>query len=309
MIWLKGGGFMDWLTKMNAAIDYIESNLADDIDFAVVAMKACCSSYNFQRMFSFITDTTLAEYVRHRRLTQAALELQNTHAKVLDIAIKYGYDSSTSFARAFSSLHGITPSEARKTGVQLKAYPKMSFQISIKGESAMDYRIETKEAFDIFGIEAVCSLAGAEGFLTPAELWQKCHKDGEYERLAANAGEPPAFTKQSSCKVHAVEYYRKTEENTFPYMLFAFASTDSNADGYKTIRIPAQTYAVFSSETFKKKYKDKNFFDILAIMQKAFYSEWLPTAKYERADGANFEIYGGTNEDLTVELWYPVTAK
>ena len=300
---------MDWLTKMNAAIDYIEGNLADDIDFTVVAMKACCSSYNFQRMFSFITDTTLAEYVRRRRLTQAALELQNTHAKVLDIAVKYGYDSSTSFARAFSSLHGITPSEARQAGVQLKAYPKMSFQISIKGDSAMDYRIETKETFDIFGVEAVCSLTGAEGFLTPAELWQKCHRDGEYERLAANAGEPPTFTAKGSCKVHAVEYYRKTEENTFPYMLFAFATKDSNTDDYKTIRIPAQTYAVFSSETFEKKYIDKDFFEILAIMQKAFYSEWLPTAKYERADGANFEIYGGTNDNLTVELWYPVVAK
>jgi AraC family transcriptional regulator len=92
---------MDWLTKMNAAIDYIENNLTGEIDYGVVAMKACCSSYNFQRMFSFITDTTLAEYIRRRRLTQAALELQETSARVLDVAIKYGYDSSTSFARDF----------------------------------------------------------------------------------------------------------------------------------------------------------------------------------------------------------------
>ena len=299
---------MDWLTKMNAAIDYIENNLTDEIDFGVVAMKACCSSYNFQRMFSFITDTTLAEYVRRRRLTQAALELQNTNAKVLDIAVKYGYDSSTSFARAFSALHGITPSEARQTGTRLRAYPKMSFQISIKGESAMDYRIETKEAFEVFGIEAVCSLTGAEGFSTPADLWQKCHKNGEYERLVANAGALPSFV-QGSCKVHAVENYRKTEENTFAYMLCAFVSKDSKTEGYKTVRIPAQTYAVFSSETFKRDYKENDFFKILDIMQKAFYSEWLPTANYERADGANFEIYGGHGEDLTVELWYPVVAK
>jgi len=297
---------MDWLTKMNAAIDYIENNLADEIDFNVVAMKACCSSYNFQRMFSFITGISLAEYIRRRRLTQAALELQNTDIKVIDVAVKYGYDSATSFARAFSLLHGLTPSQAKQAGAKLRAYPKISFQISIKGESGMDYRIETKEAFDVFGIETVCSLTGAEGFLSPADLWQKCHKDGEYERLVSNAGDLPDFVPKGLCKVHAVECYRKTEENTFPYMLCAFASKNSNTEMYKTVHIPAQTYAIFSSEKFKW---DDDFFEVFTTMQKRFYSEWLPTAKYEKADSAGFEIYGGTEEYGHIELWYPIVSK
>ena len=137
---------MDMLMKMNAALDYIEKNLTAEIDFLTVAQQAGCSSYNFQRMFSFVTDVSLAEYIRRRRLTQAAVELQNSGAKVIDVAMKYGYDSLVSFARAFTNLHGITPSNAKQPGVELKAYPRISFQISIKGEKEMNYRIETKEA-------------------------------------------------------------------------------------------------------------------------------------------------------------------
>jgi AraC family transcriptional regulator len=131
--------YMDWLTKMNCALDYIEENLTEEIDYGDVAAKACCSSYNFQRMFSFITDCPLAEYIRRRRLTQAALELQNTDGRVIDIAVKYGYESAAAFAKAFAALHGLTPTEARQDGAPLKAYPRISFHISIKGEKEMDY--------------------------------------------------------------------------------------------------------------------------------------------------------------------------
>lgn len=297
---------MDWLSKMNSAIDYIENNLIYEIDFNKVAQKACCSSYNFQRMFSFITDTTLAEYIRRRRLTQAALELQNTNLKVIDISMKYGYNSATSFARAFTALHGLTPTEARKPGVQLKAYPKISFQISIKGEKEMDYRIETKEAFDIFGIETIVSLIGEEGYLSPTELWQKCHQNGEYERLHGNSGNSLDFIAQDLCKIHGVENYCKTEKNTFSYMLCSFVSESSNTDGYKVVHIPAQTYAIFPSEKFRW---DDDFSSVLSNLQKRFYTEWLPTANYERAEGANFEIYGGTSEYGYIELWYPIVKK
>lgn len=297
---------MDWLIKMNSAIDYIEVNLTGEIDFNMVAMKACCSSYNFQRMFSFITDITLAEYIRRRRLTQAALDLQNTELKVIDVAVKYGYENATSFARAFKALHGVTPVEAKHEGVILKAYPKITFQISIKGEKEMDYRIETKEAFDVFGIETICSLKGEIGYLSPGQLWQQCHQNGEYERLFSNAGKLPSFVAQDLCKIHGVEYYRKTEENTFPYMLCAFVSKESNTEGYKIVHIPAQTYAIFPSKRFKW---DDDFGKVLTTLQKRFYSEWLPTSDYDRAEGANFEIYGGTEEYGYIELWYPVIKK
>jgi len=302
---------MDWLTKMNAAIDYIENNLTGKIDLNVVAQKACCSSYNFQRMFSFITDIPLAEYIRRRRLTQAALELQNANTKVIDIAIKYGYDSSTSFARAFTTLHGLTPTEAKQDGVKLKAYPKISFQISIKGDVSMDYRIETKEAFDVFGIETICSLTGAEGFLEPPELWEKSHENGEYERLASSAGDIPKFVSdgfatKDLCKIHAVSDHRKTEDNTFPYMMCAFVSKNSNTDGFKTVHIPSQTYAIFPSRKFKW---GDDFHETLAVLHKRIFSEWFPTANYEKAEGPDFEIYGGTEEYGYIELWFPIVSK
>ena len=102
---------MEWVDKMNAALDYIEDNLTENIDFEEVARRACCSSYNFQRMFSFITDTSLAEYIRRRRMSAAALDLQKSDVKVIDVAMKYGYESPISFSRAFSKVQGITTNE------------------------------------------------------------------------------------------------------------------------------------------------------------------------------------------------------
>ena len=163
---------MDVLKRMSQALDYIEENLTDKIDFEAVAQKAYCSSYNFQRMFSFITDVTLAEYIRRRRLTQAALELQNSDISIFDIAVKYGYESSAAFYRPFYHLHGIKPGAARKEGVALKAYPKITLQISVKGEKSMEYRIKSKPAFDIYGIETICSTIGDENYPTTGQHWQ-----------------------------------------------------------------------------------------------------------------------------------------
>lgn len=143
---------MDSIKKMNEALSFVEENLTDEIDYKEVARLAFCSEYHFQRMFSFLAGVSLSEYVRRRRLTIAAFELIKNDIKIIDIAIKYGYSSPDSFTRAFQNLHGITPSEARNNGHSLKAYPRMTFQLSIKGGSEMNYRIEEKEAFQIVGI-------------------------------------------------------------------------------------------------------------------------------------------------------------
>lgn len=297
---------MDWVRRMNCALDYVESNLANEIDMYTVAQMACCSSYNFQKMFSFITGISLAEYIRHRRLTLAALEINNSDVKIIDVALKYGYESPVSFTRAFQTMHGITPTLARNDGAILKAYPRMSFQISIKGESEMEYRIETKEGFDVFGIETVSSSVGDESYQSPAQLWQQCQKNGSYEKLFKDSGDLPSFISQDLCKIHGAINYRKTEKNTFPYMLCSFVGRNSNTEGYKIAHIPAQTYAIFPSKKFKW---DEDFFTVLTTLQKRFYSEWLPTSNYEKVDGAEFEIYGGTQEYGYIELWYPVVKK
>lgn len=295
---------MDLLDKMNNALDYIEENLAGEIDIGIVAQKACCSPYNFQRMFSFITDTSLAEYIRRRRLTQAGIELQNSSMKVIDLAIKYGYDSASSFSRAFQAVHQVTPTLARTAGVSLKAYPKISFQISIKGDKPMDYRIESKEAFQMFGIEKVFKTEGNEEFpRNPHELWDQCRSNGEYNRLMENAGELPPFLNEDLCKIHGTCGYKNTGKESFPYLLCAFVGKSSKMDGYTVVDIPAQTWAIFPSGKFRW----NQVVDVINSMNKRIFSEWLPTSGYRQAEGADIEVYGGDSEFGYVELWYPVS--
>ncbi|GGA16770.1 AraC family transcriptional regulator [Paenibacillus marchantiophytorum] len=295
---------MEWLERMNRAIDYIEANLTGEIKLREAAHMACCSSYQFQRMFSFITDVTLAEYIRRRRLTLAALELQHGGAaKVIDVALKYGYESPISFARAFNSLHGITPAMARQEGIALKAYPRLSFLITIKGAMAMNYRIETKESFEVFGIEGVFRVdGGGEAPQTPAKLWEQSLANSDVKRLETCAGDLPAFVSQDLHAVHAVCSYRKTGLDTFPYMLCAFKREGSNTDGYTTVNIPAHTWAIFPSEP----HPWNQFGATIETLYKRFYTEWLPTAGYEQVDGVEFEMYGAKDDLNYIELWFAV---
>lgn len=123
---------MDWLKQLNLAMDYIENNLEGKISYDTAARLACCSTYHFQRMFSYLAGVSLSEYIRRRRLTLAGFELQTGRVKVTDTALKYGYESPEAFSRAFKKLHGVLPASVRDAGVSLKAYPKMSFSITIK---------------------------------------------------------------------------------------------------------------------------------------------------------------------------------
>lgn len=132
---------MEWLTQLSKAIEYIERNLDQEINYEEAARIANCSTYYFQRIFSYIAGVTLSEYIRRRKMTQAGFDLQTKHLKVLDVALKYGYNSPTSFNRAFQSVHGITPTAARNKGSKLNAYPAISFTLKVTGGEAMSYRI------------------------------------------------------------------------------------------------------------------------------------------------------------------------
>lgn len=307
---------MDLLTRMSLAIAYVEDNLTGEINQEELARIACCSAYNFYRMFSFITDISLTEYIRRRRLTLAAIELQNSDIKVIDLALKYGYDSPVSFSRAFQTLHGVTPTEARFDGVTLKAYPRISFQILIKGEKKMEYRIESKEAFQVFGYESIFKTDGsginsdilhdnASHQNNPHEMWNQNYANGAYEKLEADAGDLPDFVNPNLRKVHGVCDYKETEPGTFAYMQCAFRGKNSKIDGYSVAEIPAHTWVIFQSEKFKW---DK-VVEVVNHLNKRFYSEWLPTAEYEQIDGLNFEVYGGDADMGYVELWYAVQKK
>ena len=304
---------MDWLTRMNAALAYVEDNLTDEIHYETLAKIACCSSHNFFRMFSFITEVSLSEYIRRRRLTLAALELQNSDMKIVDLAGKFGYDSPVSFSRAFQALHGITPSEARTGGVTLKAYPRLSFQISIKGEKEMDYRIESKEAFQVFGRERVVkseeeTVIDAEIELIDVNLsgsWDDCDNKAAYEKLKEDAGDLPNFVNKNLGKVNDIFGYRETEsDDTFPYMMFAFRGSNSKVDGYTVADIPAHTWAIFPSGF------EKNGYDTAIVsLYKRICSEWLPTSNYEPVSSLEIELHGADGESGYMEVWLPVKKK
>ena len=142
---------MDSLNSMNKALIYIEEHLTEDIDYNEISKIAFCSEYHFKRMFSYLSGISLSEYIRRRRLTLAALDLKNRNLRIIDVAIKYGYNSADSFSRAFQSMHGILPSEARSENTKIKAFPRMTFQLSIQGGCAMNYRIVEKEPFNLIG--------------------------------------------------------------------------------------------------------------------------------------------------------------
>jgi len=294
---------MEWLARMNTTLDYVEDSLCGEIDLGTLEKIACCSSHTFFKMFSYVAGVPFSEYVRRRRLTLAALELLSGDTKVIDLALKYGYESPVSFARAFQVLHGVTPTQAKKAGITLTAYPRISFQISITGKERMDFRIEKKDAFQVFGIEGIFRTdESGEHPRTPADLWSDCHANGAIIKLDADAGKLPTFVGQNLDNVHAICSYKDVGAGEFPYMICAFKGDKSQTHGYTVLDVPAHTWAVFPSERFKW----DDFDTVIESLYKRFFGEWLPTSQYEQVDGLDFEIYGGDEEFGYFELWFAI---
>ncbi len=284
---------MDWLDRMNDTMDYIEAHLADDISYDKIAQLACCSTYHFQRMFPFITGVTLSEYIRRRRLTLAAFELQTTNTKVIDLAIKYGYESPEAFTRAFKDIHGVAPISARYIGVSLKAYPRMTFQISIKGDIEMNYRIEQRESFEMFGVYTEISTDQAKAFEQVPQFYRKCDEDGVPDDINRLLGR---FKDN-----HTIAALYDFSETSFKYMLCNFLPKGlSIPSKFTTLTVQPLTWAIFSSSD--------------CDMQKLWvriWSEWFPTSDYEQVVGPQFEMYYGLarHENVFGEIWIPVKKK
>lgn len=163
---------MDWIDKWNEALEMLEKSLTVEISLDDIARTACCTTFHFQRMFSYLADMPLSEYIRRRKMTKAAFDLQRG-AKVIDVALKYGYRSPTAFTRAFQSIHGITPSQAKAKGAPLKAFPPIRFQMTVKGVTALDYRMEAKGPLRIAGIYTPLEKDMEKNFQTVPAFWQK----------------------------------------------------------------------------------------------------------------------------------------
>ncbi|WP_328802984.1 AraC family transcriptional regulator [Saccharibacillus alkalitolerans] len=280
------------MDRMNAALDYIEERLTEEISYAEAARAACCPAQHFQRMFAFVTDIPLAEYIRRRRLTLAAFELQNTPIKVVDVALKYGYESPEAFARAFQQLHGVTPTAARGTGSPLKAYPRLTFQFTLKGAAEMNYRLERAEAFRIAG--EVLAVNTERAFEEVPVRWAKAAEEGLFGKLWEIRREDAPL--RGILGVLAAGEWGRSE--TFDYY-FAIASDAPLPGGMAELRLPAALWAVFDVPGVPEGFRET---------WKRMYAEWLPSSPYELADLPAVECYLPPEENRN-ELWIPVEPK
>ena len=291
---------MEWSERMNAVIGYIEDNLAGDVDFNKTAELACCSVFHFQRMFFAIIGVTPAEYTRQRRLTLAARELMTTQDKVIDIALKYGYDSPEAFTRAFRNVHGINPLAARTSGAKLMAFPRVSFHIEIKGEDDMDYQIIEKQPFDIVGKGRQFSSEQGKSFVELPQFWTEFMKDKSWDTLMKyTAGKPGAVTGAGSLGICMMEINME-----FFYAIGAEKDSKAAPKGFEIIHIPAATWAVFDSYGPVTP-------SIQAVIKKIF-SEWFPSTGYEHANISELQVYlpgDMQGPDYRCQVWVPIIKK
>ncbi|MBQ9929126.1 MAG: AraC family transcriptional regulator [Lachnospiraceae bacterium] len=271
-----------WTEGLQNAISYIEENLTEDIRIKDVAEVAYVSEYHFQRIFAVLCGFSVAEYIRNRRMALAARELAGSDAKVIDVALKYGYDSPDSFARAFTKFHGITPSAAKEMGAQIRDYAPLKIILSLEGGTMMNYRIEEKAAFTVMGRKRSFNMETS--YQEIPKFWDEHMKDG---------GSNVVCGKYGLCM--------DSDGAEFDYLIADdYKPCEEVPEGYETRTIPAGTWAVFPC-------KMKNLQDTNTKMWK----EWLPNCKdYKLGGNYNIELYmPPCKEDIgesDCELWLPI---
>lgn len=281
---------MEWITRLNNSINYIEEHLCDNVDYAEIARLACCSTYHFQRMFAYMADITLSEYIRRRRMSRAAVDLQSGSEKIIDIALKYGYNSPTAFNRAFKSVHGVAPSQIKTDGASIKAFPPISFKITIKGAEEMEYKIEKKESFRIIGTSKPLHHEIEKNFEVVPQMWQTAGTNGTIPRLASMMnGEPIGMLGVSICNEENWRYF------------IAVTSSHEIDNSLEEYIVPAATWAIFSGNGNSQSIQE---------LEKRIVTEWLPTSGYEYGNAPDIEVYLNADpENAKYEVWIPVVKK
>lgn len=278
---------MEWIQSINKAIEYMETHLTEDIHCEDVAGHVHISVFHFQRTFTLFTGMSVGEYLRKRRLSLAGEELTKQGTKVIDVALKYGYDSPESFAKAFTRFHGITPSQAKK-GKELKSFNKLVVKITVEGGTVMDYRIEKKEGFRllVYG-KMFTEESSAKGI--PA-FWDEYYREEIYKKAPGYLG------------ICAQE---KDGAKEFLYGIGCDADDVAEVpEGFQIIDIPAYTWAIFKCVGPMP--------DAIQNMWDVIYREWLPGAEYELIPDYDIENYlpgDNTASDYVSEIWLPVREK
>ena len=279
---------MDWIDRLNEAVRYIDDNLTGEIEYEKLGQIACCSAYHFQRMFNYIAGVPLSAYIRRRRMSLAAVDIQGGEAKIIDVAAKYGYASPTAFNRAFQSVHGVSPSAVRGEGVAIKSFPPITIKVTVKGVEEMNYRIETRKAFRIVGKSFPLSREIERNFAEVPQMWQGAVEDGTIEKIVSLMnGEPRGVLGVSVC----------TDGEEWRYYI-AVSSAAEIDDALEEYVVPGCTWAVFPGSGTGKSIQE---------LEGRIVTEWLPTSGYEFTNGPDIEVYFEPNpENTAYEVWIPV---
>lgn len=297
---------MDWIERLNKVAEYIEDNLTNDIQLETLAKTAYCSVYEFSRVFSFAAGMSVSEYIRRRRLSQAVFDIQSGRESIVDISLKYRYESQSTFTRAFKELHGQTPASVRNHGILLKTYPKITFKLIIRGVTEMDFRIEKKESFKIIGWKTEPGHAGGP------DDWEYFydHFGKIFENTGGKSYYKAPFWGVGAYKFNPEGSHFKGEKNNFPAevncIIGALYDGEPLTDGLMLEEFPAGTWAVFPVVSDPAN-------DATGTAYAKAMTEWFPLSNYK----INFtlpylEVYGIPTEQGKVhydEVWIPVLNK
>lgn len=284
---------MEWNEKLQLIIDYIENHLQrkeEPVDYEEIAEIAECSFGFFQKVFSYMNGISLAEYIRSRKLTLAGYDLKSTDLNVIDISYKYGYDSPTSFSKAFRSFHGVSPREARDPGVILKVTPKMQ----IAGQQKYAWKIEQKDGFRLIGKSISISCKDNMHFQKIPEFWNACQRDGIFSKLIAlDTASPKGLFGLFGA------YDEQSDEIAYSIMA---ASDQKLPQGFTERYIPGVTWAVFNCIGAVPQ----------AIQQgwQFLNEEWLVKYPFLHAQCPELEWYSDGNAyaaDYLSQIWIPIT--
>lgn len=285
---------MEWTEAIREAVSYIEQHLTEDITMYDVADHVHCSPFYFHKGFTILCGYTVTEYIRNRRLALAGQELLASDSTVIELAMKYGYDSPDSFTKAFTRFHGHSPSGVRKDKATIKDFAPLKLTISLKGGYTMDYRIVKKEAFTVLGASKEFSYKNAKQDIPL--FWEEHYESGKGKYV---------------CGMYGINIDPQMGNDRFSYLIADIYNPAADiAEGLEVKTIPAFTWAVFPC-------KGKLSQSLQAVNTRIF-SEWLPSQRdYEIAAGYCIEMYddagkypdGTADENYYAEIWIPIKKK
>lgn len=281
---------MDWIKIIENALRYIEENLSGELTVDRIAEKVNISPFYFQKGFSMLCGYSVGEYIRMRRLSVAGSELVTSDNKVIDLALKYGYDSPDSFTKAFTRFHGSTPTDVRRKGALLKSFAPLHIKIILDGGNTMEYRVEEKPAFRVMGVSKIFSYETANADIP--QYWDEIHVQAAVKPVEG---------------MYGICFDEEMGGNRFRYMIAdGLEEGEAEEKNLETYEVPRHTWAIFPCRGAMP----------LSIQEvnRRIFSEWLPASNYEIAEGYNIEYYSDSAEfkdgtqdpDYYAEVWIPV---